>query len=59
MNLNNDEIISYITHIRTQNNKLWMELLRLAFHHAPKEARKIMKSITKNDKEISRWTGRL
>jgi len=54
-----DEIISYIAGIRQSNNRLWMDLLRLAFRHAPKEARKIMKKITKNDREVSKWTGRL
>lgn len=54
-----EEIISYIAGIRQSNNRLWMDLLRLAFRHAPKDARRIMKKITKNDKEISRWTSRL
>jgi len=54
-----DEIISYIAGIRQSNNRLWVDILRLAFRHAPKDARKIMKKITKNDKEISKWTSRL
>lgn len=54
-----DEIISYIAGIRQANNRLWMDLLRLAFRQAPSEARKIMKKITKNDREVSKWTARL
>lgn len=54
-----DEIISYIAGIRQSNNRLWMNLLRLAFSHAPKDARKIMKKIVKNDREISKWCNRL
>lgn len=54
-----NDIIDQIEKIRRKNNKLWVGLLRLAFRHAPKEARKIMKKITKNDREVSRWTGRL
>lgn len=54
-----DEIISYIAGIRQSNNRCWMNLLRLAFRHSPKEARKIMKQITKNDREISKWCNRL
>lgn len=54
-----EEIISYVAGIRQANNRLWMDLLRLAFRHAPKEARQIMKKITKNDREVSKWTSRL
>lgn len=54
-----EEIISYIARIRQNNNLLWMNLLRIAFRCDPKESRKIMKKITKNDREVSRWTARL
>lgn len=54
-----NEAIDKIERIRRKNNKLWIGLLRLAFRHAPKDARKIMKKITKNDREVSKWTARL
>lgn len=58
MKFSHGEIICMIEHIRRKNNRLWMDLMRLAFKHSPDEAKRIMKQITKNDKEISRWTGR-
>jgi hypothetical protein len=54
-----DHIIQRIALIRAGNNLLWMRLLRIAFQHAPDDARKIMKKITKNDREVSKWTARL
>lgn len=57
--LSSDDIISYIAGIRQANNRLWMDILRLAFRSEPKEARRIMKKITKNDREVSKWTARL
>jgi len=54
-----DLITLRIEIIRRSNNTLWMNLLRLAFRHAPDDARRIMKEITENDREISEWTSRL
>ena len=34
------KIIDEIEKVRTRNNVNWMDLLRLAFTHAPEEARK-------------------
>ena len=59
---NTDEIaitIRYITDIRTSNNELWMEVLRLGFEVAPKRARKIMRKIVSNDRKISKCLGKL
>ena len=52
-------IINQITSIRAKNNLHWMGLLRLAIKHAPEEARRLLKDITKNDKDISKLTTRL
>lgn len=46
-------IIDDIERIRTRNNKNWMDLLRLAFKHAPKEAGEIMAEIYRQDQDIS------
>lgn len=40
-------IIDQIEAIRAKNNKNWMDVLRLAFKHAPKEAAEIMAGIYK------------
>lgn len=45
--------INKIEKIRSVNNVKWMDILRLAFKYAPKEASKIMKKINLNDKKIS------
>ena len=47
------KIIAEIQKIRTKNNTNWMNVLRLAFKFAPKEASKIMKKINLHDKKIS------
>lgn len=54
-----DDVIDAISEIRAHNNKLWMSILRLGFTYAPKDCRKIMKMIVKNDKEITKWLGEL
>lgn len=48
------EIIDQIEAIRGRNNKNWMDLLRLAFRHDPREAARIMTGIYVEDQEISR-----
>ena len=47
------EIIDEIEKIRTKNNVNWMDLLRIAFTYAPKEAKKLMKKIDHEDNRIS------
>jgi len=49
----NKIIINKIEIIRSKNNNNWMDLLRLAFKYAPKEAKKILKKINQHDKKIS------
>ena len=39
------EVIDAIEKVRTKNNINWMNILRLAFKHAPSEARDIVKKI--------------
>ena len=45
--------IRQIQKIRSLNNVKWMDILRLAFKYAPKEASKIMRKVNLNDKKIS------
>lgn len=47
-------IIDQIEAIRSRNNKNWMDLLRLAFKHAPDEAAEILAGIYREDQEISK-----
>jgi len=45
--------IKKIENIRSKNNKNWMDLLRLALIHDPKNAKLIIKRIFKSDKQIN------
>ena len=46
--------INKIENTRKKNNKNWMDLLRLSFKHNPREAKKILKNIFKEDKKVSK-----
>lgn len=47
------EIIDEIEKCRKKNNSNWMNILRLAYSKAPKEAVKIFAKIYNDDKKIS------
>lgn len=57
--MTNQELINKLEEIRSKNNKSWMNLVRLAFQHAPDEAREIMKSIVDYDNQIGQITSKL
>lgn len=47
------QVIDKIEKVRSTNNVNWMDVLRLALKHAPKETIKLMQEINKKDKKIS------
>lgn len=47
------KIVKKIEQQRSQNNKNWMDILRLAVTKAPKEARIILKKINSRDRKIN------
>ena len=47
-------LIKEIEKVRSQNNKNWMDLYRLAFRVAPDESIKIIKKILIKDKRITK-----
>ena len=47
------EIINEVEQIRTKNNVNWMDILRLAFKHAPEDARALMSRVNEYDGRIS------
>jgi len=47
------EIIEEVQQIRSKNNVNWMDILRLAFKHAPDEARELMGRVNDYDGKIS------
>ena len=48
-----EDKLDAVERVRSANNRLWMELLRLALWYAPKEARQVLAQINANDKRIS------
>tara|TARA_B100000579_G_scaffold376245_1_gene341584 strand:+ start:111 stop:311 length:201 start_codon:yes stop_codon:yes gene_type:complete len=53
------KIINKIEKARSKNNTNWMDVLRLAFRHAPKDASKLLKKIHSQDKAISNLASKL
>ena len=53
------KIINEIEKVRKKNNVNWMDILRLAFKHAPSEASKLLKKINSKDKKISSLLNKL
>jgi hypothetical protein len=47
------KIIDQIEKVRSKNNKNWMDILRLAYKYAPREAANILREIYREDKNIS------
>jgi len=43
-----------IEHIRTRNNSLWMELLKIALEYAPVKTKEVLKQINENDTAVSK-----
>lgn len=56
---NPNEVINDIQKVRTKNNELWMQLLRIAMQNDPEQTKRIMKKIRNNDLKISSLTGEL
>ena len=52
-------LIKKIQKIRSRNNANWMNILKLAFKYAPKEAGKLMNKINSDDKKISNLVNKL
>ncbi len=52
-------IINKIKTIRSKNNTNWMDLLKLAFKHDPKESKKILKRIVNQDKKVTQLVKKL
>lgn len=52
-------IIDEVEKVRTTNNVNWMDVLRLAFIHAPDETKILMKKINNEDNKISELFAKL
>lgn len=53
------QIIRQIAAIRGRNNRAWMNLLALALSAKPRKAKRILKGIIDNDRQVTKWTARL
>lgn len=47
-------IVKNIENLRRKNNTNWMNILRLALKHSPKETKKLLNKINNFDKKISK-----
>jgi len=57
--LKENEIIDQIQEVRKNNNKLWMDIVRLCMKLSPIETKKIMGMIQKNDVAVTKLTKKL
>ena len=48
------KLIDKIEKIRSNNNINWMDILRIAMKHSPKETKLILQNINEKDKNISK-----
>lgn len=53
------KIIDQIEAIRSKNNSNWMQILRIAFQHAPEKTSKVMSKIYSEDQKISKLAKKL
>ncbi len=47
------KVINQIEKVRKKNNKNWMDVLKIAFKHAPNESSNVLSQIYKQDKKLS------
>jgi hypothetical protein len=56
MTAHEEILLDGIRNLRRHNNDHWMALVRLALTHAPEETKKIMREISRIDREVvERW----
>lgn len=51
--MTDEEIVNEIQRVRADNNKVWMDLVRLALRKAPAETKQLFNKITDNDQKVS------
>ena len=57
--MNGFDLIDQIQAIRSKNNKCWMDIMRVAMKHAPKDTKALLREIEINDREISALNSQL
>lgn len=56
---NYNDILNKIEKVRGKNNKTWMNIVKIALKHSPKETIKVISSIYKYDQKISKLVKKL
>jgi hypothetical protein len=56
--MTDDKIIRKVEAIRRNNNRLWMNIVRVAIKYRPKETRKLLRQIVRNDRRVTTWMSR-
>ncbi len=51
---NQKNIINLIEKIRRDNNKNWMNLLRIAIKNSPNESKRVLNRINMNDRKVTK-----
>lgn len=54
-----DKAIAMVSKIRARNNRNWMQLLALAVKCKPRLAKRILRQIGENDREVTKWLNRI
>ena len=54
-----NKIINKIESTRSKNNINWMDILRIAMKHSPKETQKALKKINNQDQKISKLLSKI
>lgn len=54
-----NDIIGKISDVRASNNRLWMELLKIALRSDPEHAKSVLREINANDSKIATLLARL
>ena len=57
--MTNEELLEQIEEARSNNNKNWMALIRLAMRLSPDETKGILSAIRATDLQISAYFGKL
>ncbi len=52
-------LVDEIERVRSNNNTLWMDILRTALQHSPVITKAALRLINRNDKKISALLGKL
>lgn len=59
MKTRSEQALDTVSDIRRKNNDLWMAILGIAIESQPERTRDLIKQISNNDKEVTKWLERV